>query len=48
MTRQELKTRNNPYPYLDPPRKYSWWNLLGGVIMLLGVGACFWIILYIF
>ncbi len=38
MTKKEFDDRER-YPYLDPLPKYDWWELAGGVLLMLGVVA---------
>ena len=44
MTKNELK--NMRHPYMDPLPKYSWRDIAGGVILLLGVGALAYVVLF--
>jgi len=44
MTKNEL--RNRRHPYLDPLPKYNWWDIAGGVMLLLGVGALGYMVLW--
>ena len=43
MTKKELDDRER-FPYLDP--LLSWWELAGGAILLLGVGALAYVFLW--
>ncbi len=45
MTKKELDDRER-FPYLDP--LLSWWELAGGVILLLGVAALGYVLLCVF
>ena len=46
MTKNEL--RNRRYPYLDPQPEYSWWQVAGGVVLLLGLGVLAYVVLWVF
>lgn len=45
MTKKEL--RNRKYPYLDPLPKYSLLDLVGEVLILLGVLGIIYILLFV-
>ena len=44
MNDNELK--NMKFPYLDPLPKYSWWDVAGGVMVLVAVGMIAYITLW--
>ena len=45
MTKKEFDDRER-YPYLDPLPKYDWWSLAGGTLLMLGVGALAYVLLW--
>jgi len=45
MTKNELNDRER-FPYLDPLPVYSWWKLAGGVLLMLGVVALGYVLLW--
>jgi len=46
MTKNELANRR--HPYLDPLPVYSWWDVAGGAVLLLGVVALAYVFLWVF
>lgn len=36
---------NRKYPYMDPLPVYSWWDLIGGVVVMISVGLLAWWVL---
>lgn len=46
MTKKELNDRER-YPYLDPIPTYCWWDLAGGVILIIGMAALAYVLLWV-
>ena len=47
MTKKELNDRER-YPYLDPlPDGGSWWTVVGGVVLMIGMAVLAYVLLWV-